>query len=138
MGGYGTDNGTGLAGKAHVVGVGGFRNDDFVTGIQADHESHLYGLTATAGHDDVVNTQLDIIAIVVTHQFLQIAGITLRGAVFQHLAVHMLQGLQTFLGSMQVGLTDVQVIHFDTTLLGVGGKRSQLTDGRSRHLHAAF
>ena len=50
----------------------------------------------------------------------------------------MLQGLQTFLGGGQVGLTDIEVIHFDTAFLSVGGKGSQLADGRSGHVNAAL
>ena len=77
VGGDGADYGTGLAGKTHVVGIGGLGNDDLVTRIQAYHEGHLHGLAATAGNDDIVNAQVDVVALVVTYQFLHITGNTL-------------------------------------------------------------
>ena len=71
-GGDGADAGTGGNGKRHVVGVGGLGDDDFITGVQAGEESKQHSLRTTGSDDDVVGSELNVVAVIVVDQLLPI------------------------------------------------------------------
>ena len=77
-------------GKSHIVGVSGFGDDDFITRVQTTHESEKHRFASSRGDNDVVGRYVDVVFLVVAHQFLAIAQITLAGGIFQHFAVHIL------------------------------------------------
>ena len=77
---------------------------------------------------------MNVVFLVIPYQLLAVTPVSGTGAVFQHLAVDVADGIQSHFRRRQVGLSDVQVKHVHTALLGGIGQRSELTDGRSGHL----
>ena len=131
----GADDRPGRDGEGHVVGVGRFGNDDLVTGVEARHEGEEHRLGAPGRDDDLVGRELDLVLLVVRHELFAQRAVAVAGAVFEHLAVDVLQGLESHLGGRQVGLSDVQVVDFRTACRGGFGQRHEFADGRGRHLH---
>ena len=127
----------GADGEGHVVGVSGLGHDNLVAGVQATEESEEHCLAAARSNDDIVGGDVDIILRVITHQFLAVAQVALRGRIFQNVAVDALQCRQPFSWGRQVGLANVQMIDLCTALLGCHGQRSELAYGRFGHLYAA-
>ena len=136
--GDGADDRTSRDGKRHVVSVGRLWHDDFVARIQTSQKRKEDCFRTSAGDDDIVGREVDVILCVVVHQLLAITAIPLRRAVFQNLAVDVLDSIQCHLRSRQVWLSDVQMIHLHTALLSVFSQWSQLADRRTRHLRASY
>ena len=66
------------------------------------------------------------------------AKIALAGRILQDGAVDMLQCIKTTLRSREVGLTDVEVIHLDSSFFCCGSKRRQLSDRRLWHFKSTY
>ena len=129
------DHGARGHGERHVVGVRRLRDDDFVARVQAAQEGEEYRLAAAARDDDFVRREFDLVAVIVADQRLPQRAVALRRAVFQRLAVDVLQHVQRLLRRRQVRLTDVQLVDLDPALLRRIRQRRQLPDRRQRHLH---
>ena len=125
----GSDDGTSRDGKRHVVCVCRFRHNYLVAGIQTCQEGEQHGLTATAGDDDILRCEVDVVLAVVADQLLAIAEITLAGAVFEDTPVDILYGIDCRFRCREVWLTDVEVVNMYSFLLGSIGQGSQLADG---------
>ena len=75
--GNGTDYRSRRNGKSHVVGIRRFRHDDFVTRIQATQKGEQHRFRTTGSDDDIIGIQIDVVFLVIAHQFFTIALITL-------------------------------------------------------------
>ena len=137
-GGDGADDGSGRNGKRHVIGIGRLGHDNLVTGVQTCQEREEHGLRTAAGDDDVIGGELNAKLIIVAHQFPAVAEIALARAVFQNTAVDIANGIQCLRRRRQVGLSDIEMIHMHTTLLGSISQRSQFADGRLRHFKPSY
>jgi len=134
----GFDHCTCRHGESRIVGVGGFRHDDLIAGIQTGHESKQHSLGSTCGHDDIIDRDVDIEAVVVFHQFVAQAQDTIAGAVFQHVSVNRPQRRHSHLRGFDIGLTDIQVVYDGAFGFGFVGQGHQFTDGRGWHDLPAF
>ena len=133
----GPDHRAGGDREGHIVGVRRLRDDDLVARIEAAHECEQHRLGAARGDDDLVRGELDLVALIVVHERLAQRAEALRRAVFQHLAVYVLEHVERLLRRRQVGLADVQAVDLHSPLLGGVRQRGEHTDGRCRHLQAA-
>ncbi|CCY66234.1 unknown [Prevotella sp. CAG:1124] len=131
---YCTYLGTGRYGKSHVIGVGRFWHDDFITRIQTRHKGEKYSLTSTACYDYVVGGYIDVVFLIVVDKLRTIAQIPLRRRILENRAVNIPYCVKGNLRSRQVWLTDIQVIDLYSTLLCCSGQRRQFPDRRLWHL----
>ena len=129
----GPDGGACRDGECHVIGVGGFGDDNFVAGVEARHESEEHRFGAACGNDDVVGRELDLILLVIAGQFLAQRTVTVAGAVFENRTVDFLQGIEPHLRRGQVGLADVEMVDFDASGAGRFGQRNEFAYRRCRH-----
>ena len=132
-----TDLCSGRDGKCHVVGVCRFRNNDFISRIQAGKEGKKYRFRTSRCNDYIVSRQVDVELCIISHKFLAIASVSGTGAIFQHFTVDVAYRVNRGLRSGQIRLSDVQVKHMDSALLGSVCQRSQFSDRRCRHLVSA-
>ena len=75
-----------------------------------------------------------MVAGIIINQLLTIAQIPLGGGILQNGAVNMFQCIQPDLRGWQIGLTNVEMVYFDSALFGGGGQGCQLAYGRLWHL----
>ena len=66
----GADNGSCRDSKGHIVGVGGFGDNDLVTRVKARHKGKQHGLRASRGDDNIVCREFYLILVVVANQLL--------------------------------------------------------------------
>ena len=105
-------------GEAVVVGVERFGDDDLVARVEAAVESEQDGLGAAGGHDDLIGGEVDVDGLVVLDQLLAAGKDTCGVAVGDDLLVELLHGLAGAFGSLDIGLTDVEVVHVYASFLG--------------------
>ena len=132
-GGDRPDHGAGRYGESHVVGVGRFGYDDLVARIEARHEGEKHRFGASRRDDDVVGRQADLVLGVILDQLFAQRPVAVAGAVFQHGAVYLLQGVQPHLRRGQIGLADVEMIDLHAAGLGGLGQRKEFSNRRLGH-----
>ena len=132
-GGDSDDFCSGRYSECHIVGISRFWNDDFIAGIEAGHECEEHGLAASGGDDDIVDVHVDIETLVVLLEFFTERQQAFRWAVLQNLAVYVFEGVESGLRSGQIGLPDIEPVHFDSTVHCLDGQRHQTTDWGSGH-----
>ena len=134
----GSDDGTSRDGKRHVVCVRRLRHDYLVARVQTSQEGEQHRLATTAGDDDIIRREVDVVLAVVADQLLAIAEITLTGTVLEDGAVDVLYGINRRLGCGKVGLTDVQVVNMYSSVFCGVCQGSQLANRRLRHLNTSY
>ena len=117
-------HGTGSNGKGGVVGISRFGNDDFVSRIEAAHKSEINRFGTSGGNDYIFFGDINIKSMIISSQFCFQAFNTIAGAVFQYRTVDVSNRIQRHLRSFQIGLTDVEMIHFYSAGFGLIGKRN--------------
>ena len=120
-------------GKGVVVGVEGFRDDDFIAGIHTAVEGEKEAFAATGGDDDLIGGDLNTHAVVVFHQFLAVAEIAGGVAVGNHRNIGVTHGVAGTFRGLDVGLTDVQMINVNAATFGSIGEGDELPDGGRLH-----
>ena len=135
-GGNRTDLSTCRDGKCHIVSISRLWHDNLIAWVQTAEEGKEHRLTTTRGNDDIIGRDVDIVFRVIVHQFFAIAYITLRGRVLQNLTVYLLQGVKAYLWCGQIRLSNVQVIHLGTSLLGGCSQWCEFPDRRLGHFQA--
>ena len=128
------DNRAGGYGKGRVVGICRLRHNDFIARVKAGHERELHRFGTARRNDDFLGAHFYIETLVVKRHFLAQGLEAVARAVFQHLAVDVAHRLQTDFRRLQIGLPDVQMVHFHAARLGLVGQRDQLADRRFGHL----
>ncbi len=121
--GYGLDDSIAHAGEAVVVGVVRFGNKYLIAGVETDGESKLQRFAAARGDDDLVGGNGNVVLGIVFHQLLAIGDIAGAVAVGQHTYLGLGHSLESTFGSLDIGLTDVEVIHmcaFGFGSIGIG------------------
>jgi len=132
------DNRAAGDGEGHVVGVGRFGDNQFVSGVEARHEGEEDRLGTACGDDNIVGIDNNIVLRIVFHQFFAETADTLAGRILQHCTVDAAHGFETAFRCRQVGLPDIEVIDLDTPLYGTVGQRNELPDRGSRHFESSF
>ena len=128
------DHGSGRNGKRHIVGIGRFRHNDLISRIQATQKSKQHRFRTSGSDDDIIGRQVDVIFLIITHQFLAIAAVSLAGTIFQNGTVNITNRIKGRSRSRQGGLTDIQVIHMNSSLFCSIGQRCQFANWRCGHL----
>ena len=80
----------------------------------------------------MVGSDLNLMAVIVFHQFFAVGEVTGTVAVGQNANLGLGQGLQRAFGGLDIGLTDIQVIYMDAALFGCIGIGNKFTNGRLR------
>ena len=125
-------------GETHIVGVGGLRHYYLVAGVKATQESEQHRLRSARGDDYLAGREMNLIALVVSHQRLAQRAVALRRAILQRRAVDGLQHLQRLWRCGQVRLSDIQPIYLYAAVFRSLCQGCQLADGRSGHLHSSM
>ena len=128
-----TDHGARRDGESHIVGVGRFGHDDFVAGVQARHEGEQHRFGTSRGDDDLFGRKFDLVLLVVARQLFAERPVTVAGAVFEYVAVDLLQRCESRLGRRQIGLADVEVVDSDSPRPGGFRQRNEFAYRRCRH-----
>ena len=82
--------------------------------------------------DDIFRREFKPEGFVITDQLVPVRSVAFARAVFENLAVDVLECFQTDFGRFEVGLTDVEVLNFDSSGFGLIGIRHELADRRGR------
>ena len=125
-------------GKGVVVGVIRFGDDNLVARIQTHREGHLQRLATAGGHQYALRRDVDIVAFIVFAQLVSVTLYTGAGTVSKHLYLGLSQCLQGSLGSLNIGLANIQVIHMYSVSLGCICKGHQFADCRLGQLISFF
>ena len=128
------DHGAYGDGERHVIGIERVRDDDFVARPETGQEREQHGLGAARRHDDFLRRKVDAVLCVVLHHLGAQAQVAVGRAVLQDAAVDGLEGVQTALRRLDIGLADVEMIDVHAVALGRVGIRSQLPDRGRRHV----
>ena len=131
--GDGHEPGKGGLGERVVVRVEGLRDQQLVSGVADGHDRKPQGLTAAVGDVDVVALVGDIPGLVVGADGITEVVVALRGCVGDGLHPETTDGLEVFVGGLDVRLADVEVEHLFPLALGLVGKGDEPTDGRRLH-----
>ena len=109
--------------KGHIVGVERVGDYDFVARIEAGQEGEEYGFGTSGGDDDLIRGEVDAVFGVVLDHLRAQGEVAVGRAVLQNLPVHVLEGLQGAVRSLDVRLAYVEMVHFHSVPLcrvGIG------------------
>ena len=132
------DHGSCRDSECHIIGISRFRYDNLITRIQATQEGKQNSLRTTGSDDNIVSRKINIILFIISNQLLAITAISLTRAIFQHRTIDITDRIECRSRSGKVGLTDIQVIHMNSSLFGSIGQWSQLPDRGSGHFDSSL
>ena len=89
-------------------------------------------------YDLVLIILINIILFIISNQLLAITAISLTRAIFQHRTIDITDRIKCRSRSGKVGLTDIQVIHMNSSLFCSIGQWSQLPDRGSGHFDSSL
>ena len=124
----GSDNRSAGNSKSRIVGISRLRHNNFIAGIETSHKSKQHRFRTTSGDNDFRRIHLDTETIVVGRQFLTQTQQTFALRIFQNTAIDMFQRIQAHLRSLDIRLTDIQMIYFQTPGFCLTSQRNQFTD----------
>ena len=125
------DGPDGTAGEVHkgvVVGVEGFRNDDLIAVVQDAGQSHHQSLAARGGDLNLALLQRNADLLIVVLNRIDHHGKSGGGSICQNGIVDGTDGFHHLFRSLDIRLTDVQMVDLDPLCLCLIGQRSELTD----------
>ena len=93
------DNRTSAYGKRRVVGIRRLRHNDFIAGVKACHKGKVHSLATAGSNNDILRSNVNLKALVVLSQFQTQRLDTVRRAVLKHLAVNVLNSVNSHLRS---------------------------------------
>ena len=120
-------------GKAIVIGIERFWNDDFVSRVEAGHEREHQSLGTSGGHEDFLRRNVHMHTAIVSRQPFSVTRKPFARTVFDHRSGVASDSLQGNLWRRNVGLSNVEMNDALASLFCLGGKRSQFPNGAVGH-----
>ena len=112
-------------GKCHIIGIRRLRNDNLVTRIETRHKGEQHRLRASRSYDNIIGREFYLVLVVVAHQLLAQRKESITRTILQNLTVDIADSIECYLWSLDIGLTDIEMIDLCATLFSLFGKRSE-------------